>query len=62
MYTAKHGFPQSMNWNGGMNHRKELINIHYFINSWISDTNYQQGFQEGAKDVISPLLWDMEVQ
>ena len=62
VYTAKHGCLQSMYWNGGMEHRKGLINakIYYFINSLISDTDHQQGFQEGAKDVISPLLWDME--
>ena len=59
-----------MKWNGGMEYWNGILEwiteigqvmpkLSYFINTWISDTDYQQGYhqlQERVKDVISPLV------
>ena len=50
-------------WNGILEWNTEIGQVmpklSYFINTWISDTDYQQGYhqlQERAKDMISPLV------
>ena len=50
-------------WNGILEWNTEIgqvmLKLSYFINTWISHTDYQQGYhqlQERVKDMISPLV------